>query len=116
VAGLLQCVVTCRADEPIHLSRDREIERGREGRRERDRQTEREKERQRERKKESERGRDGEDIERESERKRANVALPTRFLCGPQLCCFLGPRNETLPANNPTQVLILRRRVYVPAP
>lgn len=31
---------------------------------------------------------------------------PTRFLCGPQLCCFFGPRNETLPANNPTRVLI----------
>lgn len=90
MAGLLQCVVTRRADEPIHLSR----ERGKE---------------------ESERRRDGECGERGSGRKKANGALPTRFLCGPQLCCFLGLRNETLPANNPTRDLILRCRVYVPA-
>lgn len=41
------------------------------------------------------------------ERGEAVGAPPTRFLCGPQLCCCFGPRNETLPANNPTRVSIL---------
>ena len=98
MAGLLQCVVTRRADEPIHLSQ-------------RDREREREKE-------EGEREEETESLGYEEARggERANGALPTRFLCGPQLCCFLGLRNETLPANNPTRVLILRRRVYASAP
>lgn len=104
MAGLLQCVVTRRADEPIHPSGERERENRRARKKAREENEEQGSERWRE-------------IEGERKRERkANGAPPTRFLCGPQLCCFLGLRNETLPANNPTWVLILRRRAYVPAP
>ena len=56
-----------------------------------------------EERKEREREREREPFGRRGE---AVETPPTRFLCGPQLCCFFGPRNETLPANNPTRVLI----------
>ena len=57
---------------------------------------------------------EGQQRERERERElarhgEADGTPPTHFLCGPQLCCFHGPRNETLPANNPTPGLDLRR-------
>ncbi|KOX79492.1 Segmentation protein paired [Melipona quadrifasciata] len=66
---------------------------------------------------EKERGQEGTSETKDSRRERqkerelarhggADGTPPTRFLCGPQLCCFHGPRNETLPANNPTRVLI----------
>ena len=61
------------------------------------------KEKKKEERKEREREREREPFGRRGE---AVETPPTRFLCGPQLCCFFGPRNETLPANNPTRVLI----------
>ena len=63
----------------------------------------RRKSKKKEERKEREREREREPFGRRGE---AVETPPTRFLCGPQLCCFFGPRNETLPANNPTRVLI----------